>query len=201
MPFAMLGRRGSPCLRPLKSRADVKTALGDELASLKRPCTPAIVGCLEDHNVQILTPESRMFGTTTSGSQTGRGLVADVLRGARQKGTTGLSLETLRIGPTTALFEGGPRAGVGVTMFVLRTAPGRFVEMHTHPYPETFLLLDGWGRWTIGDAVTELEAEAMITAPTLTPHGLRNVGETPLLVVTVQESPTLKQTFLGREPA
>jgi quercetin dioxygenase-like cupin family protein len=54
---------------------------------------------------------------------------------------TSIDLDELRVGPTAALFEGGPRAGAGITMFVVRTPPGSFVELHTHPYPETFVLL------------------------------------------------------------
>ena len=61
-------------------------------------------------------------------------------------------LEELRRGPTAWLFEGGQRAGVGISMFVVRTLPGRFVELHVHPYSETFLLLEGHGRWTAGHA-------------------------------------------------
>ena len=41
----------------------------------------------------------------------------------------------------------------------------------------------------------------MIVVPAETPHGLRNVGDVPLLVVSVHESGTLEQTFLGAEPS
>ena len=115
--------------------------------------------------------------------------------------TTVLDLEDMRLGPTACLFEGGPRAGVGVSMFIVRTPPGGFVELHVHPYPETFLLLEGHGRWTAGDDVVELEPNQMIVVPPETPHGFRNVGEEPLLVVSVHEAPEVEQTFLGREPA
>jgi hypothetical protein len=37
--------------------------------------------------------------------------------------------------------------------------------------------------------------------PPQTPHGFRNTGDAPLLVVSVHESPTLQQTFLGEDPA
>jgi quercetin dioxygenase-like cupin family protein len=86
-------------------------------------------------------------------------------------------------------------------MFVVRTPPGRFVELHTHPYAETFLLLEGSGRWTAGEIVEELRPEQMIIVPPNTPHGFRNTGASPLLVVSVHESGTLDQTFLGEEPA
>lgn len=112
-----------------------------------------------------------------------------------------VSIDELRLSPTASLFEGGPRAGVGVTMFIVRTPPGRFVELHTHPYPETFVLLEGTGRWTAGDEVIELSAETIISVPAQTLHGFRNIGEGSLLIVSVHESPTLVQELTDREPA
>jgi mannose-6-phosphate isomerase-like protein (cupin superfamily) len=113
---------------------------------------------------------------------------------------TTFTLDDLATSPTAALFEGLPRAGLGFSVFVVRTPPGRAVELHVHPYSETFLLLEGSGRWTAGDVVTELEPNGMIVVPPQTPHGFRNIGDVPLLVVSVQESGTLEQTFLGRDP-
>jgi mannose-6-phosphate isomerase-like protein (cupin superfamily) len=110
-------------------------------------------------------------------------------------------LAELKFSQTAALFEGKARAGIDISIFVVRTPPGRAVEMHVHPYAETFLLLEGLGRWTAGDAVTELEPEQILVVPPETPHGFRNVGETPLLVVSVHESGRLEQTFLGIDPA
>jgi mannose-6-phosphate isomerase-like protein (cupin superfamily) len=112
-----------------------------------------------------------------------------------------LDLEELRLNPTAWLFEGHPRAGVDISMFMVRTPPGRAVELHVHPYAETFLLLEGRGRWTRGDEVIELEPEQVIVVPPDTPHGFRNVGDVPLLVVSVHERGTLRQEWLGREPA
>jgi mannose-6-phosphate isomerase-like protein (cupin superfamily) len=112
-----------------------------------------------------------------------------------------LELGDLAVGPTAALFEGHPRAGVDISMFVTRTPPGRAVELHVHPYAETFLLLAGRGRWTSGDDVVELEPEGMLVVPPDTPHGFRNIGDVALLVVSVHERGTLRQTWLGEEPA
>ena len=110
-------------------------------------------------------------------------------------------LRDMAFSPTAALFEGAVRAGLGFSLFVVRTAPGKFVELHVHPYAETFLLLEGRGRWTAGDVVSELEPEQMLVVPPQTPHGFRNTGDVPLLVVSVHESGTLQQTFLGDDPA
>ena len=109
-------------------------------------------------------------------------------------------LSDLELSPTAALFEGKARAGIDISIFVVRTPPGRAVEMHVHPYSETFVLLAGRGRWTAGEEVRELAADQMIVVPADTPHGFRNVGEEPLLVVSVHESGVLQQTFLGVEP-
>ena len=112
-----------------------------------------------------------------------------------------LSLGEVAVSPTAALFEGHRRAGVDFSMFVTRTPPGRFVPLHVHPYAETFLLLAGRGRWTYGDEVVELEPDELLVVPPDTPHGFRNVGDEPLLVVSVHERGTLRQVWLGADPA
>ncbi len=110
------------------------------------------------------------------------------------------ALTDLRFSPTAALFEGA-RAGAGISIFVLDTPPGAFVELHVHPYPETFVLLDGSGRWTAGETVVELEADHVLVVPAGVPHGFRNTGEVPFRLVSVHEAPVMQQEFLGRDPA
>jgi mannose-6-phosphate isomerase-like protein (cupin superfamily) len=112
-----------------------------------------------------------------------------------------LDLADLAFSPTAWLFEGHPQAGVDISIFMTRTPPGRAVELHTHPYAETFLLLEGSGRWTRGDDVVELRPEQIIVVPPDTPHGFRNTGDEPLLVISVHASGTLDQTWLGEDPA
>jgi rhodanese-related sulfurtransferase len=46
-----------------------------------------------------------------------------------------LELSDLALGPTAFLFEGFPRAGVDVSIFVTRTPPGRAVELRVPPPP------------------------------------------------------------------
>ena len=125
----------------------------------------------------------------------GAGLPVDRPRAVR------LGLADLATGPTAALFEGHPRAGVDISIFVVRTPPGRAVELHVHPYAETFLLLEGRGRWTRGEDVLELAPQDVLVVPPDTPHGFRNIGDVPLHVVSVHERGTLRQTWLGQEPA
>lgn len=115
--------------------------------------------------------------------------------------STPFNLAELAVSPTAALFEGHRRAGVDISIFVTRTPPARTVDLHVHPYAETFLLLEGKGRWTMGHEVVELEPEQMLVVPPDTPHGFRNISDVPLLVVSVHESGTVSQSWLGREPA
>lgn len=121
-------------------------------------------------------------------------------RNTRTTMSAPLNLADLHVSPTAALFEGS-RAGADISVFVTRTPPGRAVELHVHPYPETFLLLEGRGRWTRGDEVLELEPDQIVVVPPQTPHGFRNVGDVPLLVVSVHERGTVEQTWLGADPA
>ena len=115
-------------------------------------------------------------------------------------GVVRYDLSELVFSPTAALFEGKQRAGIDITVFVVRTPPGGGVGLHVHPYSETFILLEGRGRWTAGDRVEELVSNQILVVPPNTPHGFTNIGETPLLLVTVQESGSLEQTFLDTEP-
>ena len=144
----------------------------------------------------------RRSGTPTCGS-TARASRTGSARGCRSSARAAVTLELsdLALGPTAFLFEGFPRAGVDISIFVTRTPPGRAVELHVHPYAETFLLLAGRGRWTRGEETVELEPEGMLVVPPDTPHGFRNVGDVPLLVVSVHERGTLRQTWLGEDPA
>jgi quercetin dioxygenase-like cupin family protein len=114
---------------------------------------------------------------------------------------TTVDLAEIAFSPTAALWEGGKRAGTDTSMFVVKTPPGGFVHLHTHPYTETFVLLRGKGRWTAGDQVTEAEPETVIVVPPETPHGFRNIGDEPLLVVSVHEAGAVEQRWLGRQPA
>ena len=71
------------------------------------------------------------------------------------------------------------------------------LEVHTDPYSETFVLLEGNGRWTAGETVVEMHPDQMLIVPPNTPHGFRNIGDVPPLTVSIHESGELDQTFLG----
>jgi len=57
------------------------------------------------------------------------------------------------------------------------------------------------GRWTAGETVVEMHPDQMLVVPPNTPHGFRNIGDVPLLTVSIHASGELDQTFLGVNPA
>lgn len=125
----------------------------------------------------------------------GAGLPVEVPRAVR------VPLGDIAFSPTAALFEGHRQAGIDISMFVTRTPPGRAVGLHVHPYAETFLVISGQGRWTHGGEVVELDPDDVLVVPPDTPHGFRNVGDEPLHVVSVHERGTMRQVWLGEDPA
>ena len=82
-------------------------------------------------------------------------------------------------------------------MFVVKTPPGGFVHLHTHPYSETFVLLRGRGRWTAGDQVTEAEPDSVIVVPPDTLHGFRNSATSRCSSSPCTSRGTLDQTPSG----
>ena len=111
-------------------------------------------------------------------------------------------LADMEVSPTAALLEGAELSPhVDTSIFVTRTPPGKSVELHVRTYAETFILLAGRGRWTCGERVVELEPNGVVVVPPDTPHGFRNIGEEPLLVVSTHERGRIEQSWLGRDPA
>ena len=110
---------------------------------------------------------------------------------------TAIDFSDISFSRTAWLFEGGKQTDVSI--FLVRTPPGGGVGLHVHPYAETFVLLEGHGRWTVGDETLELQAEQIVVVPPETPHGFENTSEGPLLVVSVHDSGTMRQTFLEED--
>ena len=100
---------------------------------------------------------------------------------------------------TAFLFEGKKRAGIDISMFVVRTPPGGSVELHTHPYSETFVMLEGEGRSTACDEVVELRPDTTLVGAGLMPATASTPARRRSSSGSVHESGHLDQTFLGIE--
>ncbi len=77
-------------------------------------------------------------------------------------------------------LEGAPY-GAGISLiFVSTTQIGDGPRLHTHPYPETFIIRSGRGLYTIGDETIEAQAGQILVVPPGVPHKFANLGPGPL---------------------
>ena len=107
---------------------------------------------------------------------------------------TVIALDSLSFSPTAKLFEGGDEAPLSI--FVTEYERGQNVGLHTHPYPEVFLVETGVAEFTVGDESLTVEAGHVVIAPAEAPHGFSGAGDGVLRVVSVHPSGRVEQTFL-----
>jgi FAD/FMN-containing dehydrogenase/quercetin dioxygenase-like cupin family protein len=104
-------------------------------------------------------------------------------------------VDELRWGPAVALFE-GRWDGIEASVYVTTFDPGHGPRLHTHPYPEVFLVQDGLARFHAGAQQHEVPAGHFVVVAPQTPHRYENIGTGPLLVVSFQPSGVVVQTNL-----
>jgi quercetin dioxygenase-like cupin family protein len=107
---------------------------------------------------------------------------------------TVIPIDDLRLSARAALFEGQDAAPVSV--FVTEYPQGRGPDLHLHPYPEVFVVLDGTAAFTAGDERLTVTGGHVVVVPADTPHGFKGAGEDTLRVVSVHPSPAVVQTDL-----
>jgi mannose-6-phosphate isomerase-like protein (cupin superfamily) len=82
-------------------------------------------------------------------------------------------------------FQGIDHGGADMAFFVNRTPPGRGPSVHKHAYHEAFVLLEGRMEVVLGDESFEAAGGEMVLVPPDTWHGFTNVGDEPLLMVSI----------------
>jgi quercetin dioxygenase-like cupin family protein len=82
---------------------------------------------------------------------------------------------------------------------VFELEPGAALATHTDSAEEVLLVLEGEGEAHVGDERSLVRAGQIAIVPAMAPHGVRNVGETPLRVLGFFSSSTVVSTF--EEPA
>jgi mannose-6-phosphate isomerase-like protein (cupin superfamily) len=91
------------------------------------------------------------------------------------------------------MFPGGARycpvigddngAGLPVRTGIQTSPPGYCTAVHSHPYVETLMVLDGRGEvWLDGEAErVAMEPRVTVVLPAHRPHAFRVVGDRPLV--------------------
>jgi mannose-6-phosphate isomerase-like protein (cupin superfamily) len=93
-------------------------------------------------------------------------------------------------------IEGAPY-GMGMSlMFFSSERQGAGPRLHTHPYPETFIIQKGRALYTIGDQEFEAVAGQVLVCPADTPHKFVNIGPGVLESIDIHASETFETSWL-----
>ena len=104
--------------------------------------------------------------------------------------------DALRIGSgRTRKFEGRPY-GSGISYFLVDNDPGQGPDLHRHPYPETWVVLEGEARITIGDDTLIATAGDTATVVANVWHGFKNSGTSRLRIMCIHASDVMIQENL-----
>lgn len=104
-----------------------------------------------------------------------------------------IAKEELPYGTIAHKFEGHRYGGVDVSFFLVESPPGGGAGLHTHPYEEVFVTLEGEATFTVGDATIEASAGQIVVAPAGVPHKFVNSGSGPLRQVDIHPSGRIQQ--------
>jgi quercetin dioxygenase-like cupin family protein len=109
-----------------------------------------------------------------------------------------LSLSDLRMSQTASLFEGRDH-GAEVSIFVTDHPPGAGVDLHRHPYAETFVVRGGRATFTVDDESVDARPGQIVVVPAGAAHGFVNSGDGPLHLVSVHPSDHVVQEWVREE--
>lgn len=98
-------------------------------------------------------------------------------------------------GENAVVFDGHAH-GASVSFFITRNLPGTGPKLHTHPYEETFIILEEAARSTVGDAEVEAGEGEIIVAPPETTHRFVNIGDGRLRSVNIHPSERMETKWL-----
>ena len=73
-------------------------------------------------------------------------------------------------------FEGVDH-DAGVSFFLVDAAPGRGPSLHTHEYPEIFIILEGQATFRGAGEEVEVSAGQVVVVPAGEPHAFKATGE------------------------
>ena len=107
--------------------------------------------------------------------------------------------DELPYGKIAHKFEGYRYGGVEVSFFLVDSPPGGGAVLHTHPYEEVFVTLEGSATFTVGDKTIEVGAGQIVVAPADVPHKFVNSGTGPLRQVDIHPSGRIQQVDIPEE--
>ena len=89
----------------------------------------------------------------------------------------------------------GREHGAGISYFFVDNDPGQGPGLHWHPYPETWVVLEGTARIVVGDAELIGREGETATVPAGVWHRFTNAGNGPLRMLCIHASDTIIQIW------
>jgi mannose-6-phosphate isomerase-like protein (cupin superfamily) len=87
------------------------------------------------------------------------------------------------------LFQGKDYGGVPLSFFWMQLPPDEGPSLHSHPYDEIFVILEGQATFTVGESTVEVTAGNIVIGSANVPHKFRQAGSGILRIVTLHPSP------------
>jgi mannose-6-phosphate isomerase-like protein (cupin superfamily) len=110
-----------------------------------------------------------------------------------------IAKDELPYGKIAHKFEGHRYGDVDVSFFLVDSPPGGGAVLHTHPYEEVFVTLEGNATFTVGDDTIEVSAGQIVVAPAGVPHKFVNSGTGPLRQVDIHPSARILQVDIPED--
>ena len=107
--------------------------------------------------------------------------------------------DELPYGKIAHKFEGHRYGDVNVSFFLVDSPPGGGAVLHTHPYEEVFVTLEGNATFTVGNKTIEVDAGKIVVAPADVPHKFVNSGTGPLRQVDIHPSGRIQQVNIPED--
>jgi mannose-6-phosphate isomerase-like protein (cupin superfamily) len=95
-------------------------------------------------------------------------------------------------------FVGADHGGVGLCVIFVDAEPGRGSGLHSHPYDELLVVLEGEATLDDGHAKRQVRARQIVLIPPHQPHGFVNSGDGPLRQIDIHVSPHFSTEWLEK---
>jgi mannose-6-phosphate isomerase-like protein (cupin superfamily) len=90
----------------------------------------------------------------------------------------------------------GADHGSGLCVIFVDAEPGRGPSLHTHPYEEVLIILEGQATLHDGDGKRDVRAGDVVLIPAGHPHGFVNSGDVRLRQIDIHVSPSFSTEWL-----
>jgi mannose-6-phosphate isomerase-like protein (cupin superfamily) len=106
-----------------------------------------------------------------------------------------INIERLPGSENASRFDGHEH-GASISFFINRHRPGTGPDLHRHPYEETFIILDGKVRVTLGEETLEATAGQIVVVPAVTPHKFVSTGVGRLSQISIHPAVRMETEWL-----